>query len=189
MYKGMPSNISYTILVHAGSYNDFIAKLNKSFPSLKIRHLKRVAIHYYIFQVEDTTEKGISKKAIYDLPLMALREEFSSYIFFKSTKSYNNVLKRMCHANEDKEAAHKLTCYMLTPLEKGKILKLDDAESLEIKVVENNEEVTKTYFKEAINQPKVLANLFCISEAKVDEKQVNLLNEIKDEKWVIGICK
>lgn len=185
----MPSNISYTALVHAGSYKDFIAKLNKDFPLLKIRHAKRVAIHYYIFQLEDTTEKGISKKAIYDLPLMALREEFSGYIFFKSTKSYNNVLKRMCHADEDKEAAHKLTLYMLTPLEKGKILELGDAESLEIVVVENDKEVTKTYFKEAINQPQVFTNLFCVNEAKVDDKEINLLDKIRDEKWIIGICK
>lgn len=189
MYNAMPNNISYTALVHAGSYKDFVAKLVKDFPTLKIRHAKKVAIHYYIFQLEDTTEKGISKKAIYNLPLMALREEFSSYIFFKNTKSYNNVLKRMCNASEDKDAAYKLALYMMTPFEKGKILDLDNAESLEIVVIENSKEVSQTYFTEAIKQPKVATNLFCVNKAKVDDKLIDLLETIKGEKWIVGICK
>ena len=69
----LPALISHTVLVHAGSYNDFISKLVSKYPDQKIVFVKRVAIHYYILQLEDNSTAGIKKQELYDLPLMALR--------------------------------------------------------------------------------------------------------------------
>ena len=89
-HSNLPANISHTVLVHAGSYKNFLTQLSK-YPQLKPKFVKRVAIHYYIVQLEDSGEKGVTKQEIYSLPIMAMREEFSSYIFFKNIRSYNNV--------------------------------------------------------------------------------------------------
>ena len=89
----VPAFISHTVLIHAGSYKDFTVKLTTKYPKLAIKFVKKIAIHYFIVQLEDHNDKAISNKEIYNnLPIMALREEFSGFIFFKSTKAYNNVL-------------------------------------------------------------------------------------------------
>ena len=41
----MPANISYTLLVHAGSYKDFTKKMEREFPDLEIKATKQTAVH------------------------------------------------------------------------------------------------------------------------------------------------
>lgn len=187
----LPANISYTLLVHSGSYKDFLNKLTTKFPNLKIRYVKRVAIHYYILQVEDMTEgdKGIAKKEIYELPLMALREEFSSFIFFKSVRSYDNVLKRMCNAKENDDAAYLLMQHMMTPFEKSRELDLEDAKSLKVMTVnERNEEEHVTYCNhESIVGAEALNKLFQVSKAEVDDVEYDFIALAKDNTWRIGV--
>lgn len=184
----LPALISHTVLVHAGSYKDFISKLNSKLPELKIKFVKKVAIHYYILQLEDTSEAGIKKQAIYDLPLMALREEFSSYIFFKNTKSYNNVLKRMCNASENKNAAYLLLQHMMTPFEKSLLIELKDAKSLCIEEInESKEAQTTTYYGEALKSMEVLNKIFSLEKVLVDDEEKEFASEAKDLTWVVGI--
>lgn len=180
----IPANISHTVIVHAGSQKDFINKLTTKYPSLHILFIKKVAIHYYIIQLEDRGDTPISKKQIYELPLMALREEFSNYIFFKTVKAYNNVLKRMCNANENKDAAYELFLQMLTPFEKGMIIKLQDAEKIKYTV---NDTVNTIFSKESIKSMRTLANLFEINEIEVDGQKRDFLELIKKNKWKVGI--
>lgn len=191
MARQLPANISHTVLVHSGSYKDFLSKLTQKFPDLKIRYVKRVAIHYYILQLEDTTEgdKGISKDDIYNLPLMALREEFSSYLFFKNVRSYDNVLKRMCNAKENEDAAYTLMQHMMTPFEKSIMLDLQDAKSLKICTKnEKNEEMNITYCNhESIVGAEALNKLFQIETAEIDGVEKNFADLAKEKVWMIGI--
>lgn len=187
----VPANISHVVLVHAGSYNDFLQKLTSQYPDLKIRFVKRLAIHYYILQLEDCSEPGkeIEKEKIYKLPIMAMREEFSSYIFFKTIKAYNNVLKRMCHADDNKDASFVLSQHMMTPFEKSRILHLDKAESLTIKTLTAaNEDCITTYYKpEDINSYNTLNKLFSLDKVKVNNEDKDFTSIAKDMTWVIGI--
>ena len=179
-----PANISHTVIVHAGSYKDFIHTLTHKYPSIRVLFVKKVAIHYYILQLEDIGNKQISKKELYSLPVMALREEFSNYIFFKNVKSYNNVLKRMCNASENKDAAYELFQQMLTPFEKGKIINLQDAKKLKY----STGEVTSTIFsQESIKSMKTLAHLFELSEVELDDVKKNFVEMIKKNNWKVGI--
>lgn len=180
-----PALISHTVLVHAGSYKDFLSKLTTQYPDLHIRFVKRVAIHYYILQLEDGSKEGISKQKIYDLPIMALREEFSSYIFFKNTKSYNNVLKRMCKANEDEErACYLLTQHMMTPFEKSVLLNLEEAQS----ITYTEGDTTTTSFKhEDIVSMNMLNKLFGLEKVEVDRKEKDFVELAKTLEWKIGI--
>ena len=185
----LPACISHTVLVHAGSYKDFLKQLTTKFPDLHIKFVKRVAIHYYILQLEDHSEKGIKKQEIYDLPVMALREEFSSYTFFKNTRSYNNVLKRMCNANDNKDAAYDFLQHMMTPFEKSRILHLQDAKKLEIvEKDEANQECHVTYLShEEIVSMKVLSKIFNLSKVVVDDEEKEFNELVKDQNWIIGI--
>ena len=87
----MPANISYILLVHAGSYKDFVKKMERDFKDLEIKYTKQKAIHYYIVTVTENGKTEYKKEDIYKLPIMGMREEFSNYLFFKSIKAYNNV--------------------------------------------------------------------------------------------------
>ena len=58
----MPANISYVLLVHAGSYKDFVKKMERDFKDLEIKYTKQKAIHYYIVTV---TENGKNLVIIY----------------------------------------------------------------------------------------------------------------------------
>jgi len=184
----LPANISHTVLVHAGSYKDFLTQVAK-YPQLKLKFVKKVAIHYYIVQLEDTGEKGITKQQIYSLPIMAMREEFSSYIFFKNLKSYNNVLKRMCDANHNKDAAYDLLQHMMTPFEKSRILKLYDAKSLKIEEQKDKEVISTNYYGESLKGMDVLNKLFSLKEVVVDDIELTFNELIKNKTWVIGIHK
>lgn len=184
-----PANTSHTVLVHAGSYKDFLNKLNTNYPQLHIRFAKKIAIHYFIVQIEDVGTNEIPKQKIYELPIMALREEFSNYIFFKNVKSYNNVLKRMCNASEDPNAAYVLLQHMMTPLEKGKLLDVEKASKLEI--VEENERhetVYTTYFVQKTETMALFNKLFPASEVKIDGVEKKFVDLIKTQNWKVGIC-
>lgn len=191
MGKALPAHISHTVLVHAGSYKEFLTKLTSKYPKLIIKFVKKVAIHYYILQLEDQSEDkdGISKQEIYDLPIMALREEFSSFIFFKTIRSYNNVLKRMCHADDNKDAAYELLQHMMTPYEKSLLVDLTEAKSLELTEVNaQNEEMKVTYYtKEVINSIATLNKMFPIDKVKVNDEEKSFIDLIKSKTWIVGI--
>ena len=187
-----PAFISHTVLVHAGSYKDFMIKLTTTYPKLAIKFVKKVAIHYYVIQLEDHSDVAIKKQQIYDLPIMALREEFSGFVFFKNTKSYNNVLKRMCNAPTNEMAAYDLVQHMLTPFEKGVMLSLAEAKEIEFEIKEPYQKeamVTKISGTEQINNIQTLTKLFGVQKVKVDGVEIDLSLEVKDmlKKWTVGI--
>ena len=188
-----PAYISHTVLVHAGSYKDFIKKLTTNFPQLQIKFVKKLSVHYYILQLEDHSDglKGISKKEIYKLPLMAFREEFSSFIFFKNIKSYNNVLKRMCGAPKNKDANYDLVQHMLTPFEKSILLDLENAKKLEMEITDAMTDVKENIIinsQEEIKSMRTLSRIFSLSKVKIDEQEKDLTSIVKDKyKWTIGV--
>lgn len=185
MGKKVPALISHTVIVHAGSYKDFLSKLTTQYPDLRVRFVKRVAVHYYILQIEDASEKGIEKQKIYDLPIMALREEFSSYIFFKNIKSYNNVLKRMCNAKENEgKAPYILAQHMMTPFEKSVLLNLDEAKSI---TYTEGETTTTCFSQKDISSMNMLNKLFNLDKIKVDNKEEDFADLCKKLNWRIGI--
>ena len=182
-----PAFISHTVLVHAGSYNDFLKKLTTQFPDLQITFCKRKAIHYYILQLEDHSEKGISKKDIYTLPIMAIREEFSSYIIFKNSKGYNNVLKRMCNSDKNEDAPYELFQDLLTPFEKSALIDLEDAKKLQYDEVSEKGETMSTTIYNGINSMKTLNKLFTLNKVKVDDEEKEFTDLVKKLNWQIGI--
>ena len=184
-----PANTSHTVLVHAGSYKDFLAKITSQYPQLQLRFFKKVSIHYYIIQLEDTGKDDVPKQKIYELPIMALREEFSNYIFFKNTKTYNNVLKRMCDANHNPNATYDLLQHMMTPFEKSKILDIDRVSKLEIEEEdEKHQKTITTYYTKHMEFMNLLAKLFPASVVKTDGVEKNFAELIKPQHWKIGIC-
>lgn len=188
---GMPAFYSHIVLVHAGSYKDFMSKLTTNYPELQVRFVKKVAIHYYVLQLEDHSPEGkmVTKQQIYDLPIMALREEFSSYVFFKNTRSYNNVLKRMCNADKNENAVYDFMQHMMTPFEKSKVLDLTEAKQLKItEINEKNEESITTYYStEIINSMETLNKIFPLDKVEVDNEEKVVSELIKDKTWVVGI--
>ena len=183
----LPAYISHTVLVHAGSYKNFLSQVATKFPQLKIKFTKRIYVHYYIIQLEDTGEIEIKKKQIYSLPIMAMREEFSSYAFFKSVKNYNSVLKRMCNGDNNKNVVYDLLQHMMTPFEKSKLLKLDKAKTLTIEEETEKEILTTSYYGEALKSMEVLEKIFLLNKVKVDKHEIDFDELVKKEKWRIGI--
>lgn len=182
----LPAYISHTVLVHAGSYKNFLSQVATKFPQLKIKFTKRIYVHYYIIQLEDTGKTEIKKKQIYSLPIMAMREEFSSYIFFKQVRSYNNVLKIMCKAKENDKAAYDLLQNMLTPFEKYRLLNLEDAKELQITEFKEKDSYSTTYYGAGI-ETMAIGKLFNLDKVTVDKKEINFNDLVKDQKWFIGI--
>jgi Trp operon repressor len=179
----MPAFISYVVIVHAGSYNNFLKQLQE-IKELNVKFVKRVAIHYYIVQIEDLGKTD--KQKLYDLPIMAMREEFSSYIFFKQVRSYNNVLKIMCKAKENDKAAYDLLQNMLTPFEKYRLLNLEDAKELQITEFKEKDSYSTTYYGAGI-ETMAIGKLFNLDKVTVDKKEINFNDLVKDQKWFIGI--
>lgn len=181
----MPAFISYVVIVHAGSYQDFTKRLATDLPDLKIKFVKKVAIHYYIVQLEDQAKTD--KQKIYDLPIMAMREEFSNYIFFKQMRGYNNVLKIMCNAKENKDAAYDLLQHMLTPFEKSRMLNLREAKSIQLTEVKDKQEISSTYFGIHASCAEVLNKIFNLDKVVVDNKEIMFNQIVRDQKWCVGI--
>lgn len=187
--SSMPANISYTLLVHAGSYKDFEKKMEKNFPELEIKNVKQKAVHYYIVLITETGKIDYDKKSIYTLPIMAMREEFSNYIFVKSVKAYNNVLKLMLDGKNNKEAPYELFLEMLTPFEKYKYGKVNkDTKTISITEKEKGEEKTTTYFNSSSMYDKeTLEAVFFNNNLKTDGQDIDFISLIKKQKLVIGV--
>lgn len=188
-----PAFISYVVLVHGGSYQKFLEKLNKELPSVKIIFCKKVAVHYYILQLEDHTALPITQKQLASLPLMAFREEFSSYVIFKGMKGLKTTLSRMCEEKDEDDASVELIEKMLTPFEKGLVLDISNISTLEYQErMENNMGIATTTLKDKkdIESLNTLNKLFCLDKVKIDDKDVDLKEIVKtkfSKKWTIGV--
>lgn len=185
----MPANISYTLLVHAGSYKDFVKKMERDYPDLEIKATKQKAVHYYLVLVSENGNTDYKKEQIYKLPIMAMREEFSNYIFFKSVKAYNNVLKLMYNGKEDNNAPYNLFIDMLTPIEKYKFGEVNN----ETKSISYTEQINEkasmktSVFGEQIFNISTLANVYIGNDLIVDDKEIDFVELIKKQNLRIGI--
>lgn len=184
----MPANISYTLLVHAGSYKDFTKKIAQNFEGLDIKCVKQKAIHYYIVQITENGKAEYKKEEIYKLPIMAMKEEFSNYLFFKSIKAYNNVLKIMCDGNHNDNAPYDLYMDMLTGLEKLKLSDVNkDTKVLSFTKKEHDDEVHTMVYGANIFSASTLNNIFEVIKFKVDDKEIDLTELLKKQKLTIGV--
>lgn len=189
-----PAYISYVVLVHGGTYQQFLQKIVKDFPDLAVKFCKKIAVHYYIIQLEDHSEKPIDPKKILNLPIMAFREEFSSFLIFKGGKGLKTTLSRMCEEKEDDDASIELVEKMLTPFEKSQILNLDEASSLKFEepLQDKKDGVMTTIIKskEEIQSIKTLNKLFTLDKVTIDDEDIDLKEEVRtrfDKKWTIGV--
>lgn len=187
--KVLPSVISYTLLVHAGSYSTFKARFEKEVPNLEIVREKKKAIHYYIIQVREKKGTSTNKEDIYKLPLMSMREEFSNYLFFKSVKAYNNALKGMKKEGNEKDLPYVLYQEMITPLEKVIIGNIgDNVKSLMFKNVDSRGNVSVINIpNKDLDERSTLDLLFENDSCSIDGKDYNFKEEIKKESLKIGI--
>lgn len=174
----LPANTSHVVIVHAGSYEDFIDKLKARHPNLKMRFIKRVAIHYYIIQLEDEGYTDVKKSEIYKLPVLAMREEFSNYVFVQSEKSFRTMVKRM--AQDD---LYLFFQHLFTPFEKTHFFNFKDAK--ELKIIDGTCE--KLMYGERIQQPEVLKDIFEAVDVVLDEKPIDYKDTAKECGWVVGV--
>lgn len=187
--NNMPPVISYTLLVHAGSYKTLLKKLKDDFPELEILYTKKKAVHYYIICIRETGRQNYYKKDIYKLPLLAMREEFSNYIFFKSIKTYNNVLRIMYDGKNNKKAPYILFQDMLTPLEKYFYAQISNDTkkiSYEETSKDNNIVITSIYDKEIFSKDTA-DKIFNLEQFKVNDILCDFVDKIKTQKLRIGI--
>lgn len=189
-----PAFISYVVLVHGGTYQKFLQQIVKDFPQLRIVFCKKVAIHYYIIQLEDHSETPVTKKQIASLPIMAFREELSSFLIFKGGKGLKTTLSRMCEEKEEDDASIELVEKMLTPFEKSQILNLAEAECLEFEesLGEGNKGTQTTIIrnKEEIKSIETLNKLFSLDKVTIDNEDIDLKELVRtkcDKKWTIGV--
>jgi len=189
-----PAYISYVVLVHGGTYQKFLQQLTKDFPQLKIIFCKKIAIHYYVMQLEDHSETPLTKKQIMGLPVMAFREEFSSFLIFKGGKGLKTTLTRMCEEKDEDDASIELVEKMLTPFEKSQILNLAEATSLEYEepLKEGSKETVTTIIKnkEEIKSMQTLNKLFGLDKVTIDNEDIDLKEMVKtkfSKKWTIGV--
>ena len=184
----MPANISYTLLVHAGSYKDFMKKIERNFPDMEIKYTKQKAVHYYIVQITENGKTEYKKEDIYKLPIMGMREEFSNYLFFKSVKAYNNVLKLMLNGKENDKAPYELFVEMMTPIEKLKYGEVGkDTKSLKYTRKQGGQEVDTSIYGSHIYEAKTLGEIFEGYEIAVDDKEIDYIGLIKKQKLMIGV--
>lgn len=184
----MPANISYTLLVHAGSHKDFVKKIARDFPDLEIKYTKQKAVHYYIVQVTENGKTEYKKEDIYKLPIMGMREEFSNYLFFKSVKAYNNVLKLMLNGKENDKAPYELFVEMMTPIEKYKYGNIDsNTKSLKYTRKQGAQEVNTSIFGPHVFEAKTLSEIFEGYDITVDDKEIDYIGLIKKQSLTIGV--
>lgn len=180
----MPANFSYILLVHAGSYKDFNKKIARDFENLTITAVKQKAVHYYIVQVTENGKTEYKKDDIYKLPIMAMREEFSNYLFFKSVKAYNNVLKLMCNGKTNQNAPYDLYLDMLTGLEKLKYGNVNK-DTKELSFCNGNNKTT--VYGSTICKQETLNELFNINELQLNGETINLIDKLKEQKLIVGV--
>lgn len=182
----MPSNISYTLLIHGGSLKAFLNKMAKDYPDLQIKMMKKKAIHYYVALITENGKTEYTKDQIYKLPIMAMREEFSNYLFFKSIKAYNNVLKFMYDGKNNTNAPYDLYVDMLTGIEKYKLAKINrDIKCVSYKKEDENSLVS--VYGASIHNMDNIYKLFNADEIKLDDEEVDYALELKKQKLTIGI--
>ena len=186
----MPANFSYVVLVHGGAFKTFTETLPKHFPELHIKFVKKIAIHYYVVQLECASQKPINIKFLQELPVMAFRDEFSSYIFFKNAKAFGTTLKRMCSSKDDDGAAIELVEYMLTPWEKIKLLNIREQDDIEIKTVEDKITRYSMFSGSELFKNDSLQKVFEHSSIIVNNREKDIIKEIEGspDVWTIGIC-
>ena len=185
----VPVKISYSLLIHAGSYKNFLKKFEEQFPDMEITFVKKKATHYYVVIITDIKDNEYKKQDLYKLPIMALREEFSNYLFFKSIRTYNNVLRLMYHGKDNKEAPYNLFVDMLTPFEKYNFSEIDDTtKKVEYtNIDEKNIEVSTTIFGQSIVDKSTQIGIFNTNECIVDNINYNFIDIIKKQNLKIGI--
>ncbi len=174
----LPANTSHIVIVHAGSYNDFINKLTTKYPNLKIRFTKKVAIHYYVIQLEDEGYTETKKAEIYKLPVLAMREEFSNYVFVQNEKSLKNMVKRMA-----KDDLYLFFQHLFTPFEKTHFF--DFKEAKELKIIDGTCE--KIMYGERIQRPEVLNDIFEAVDIVLDNKEISYIDTAKECGWIVGV--
>ena len=185
----MPANISYTFIVHGGAYKEFNKIFARDFTGMQVVSVKQKAVHYYLVLVSENGNTDYKKEQIYKLPIMAMREEFSNYIFFKSVKAYNNVLKLMYNGKEDNNAPYNLFIDMLTPIEKYKFGEVNN----ETKSISYTEQVSEkasmktSVFGEQIFNISTLTNVYIGNDLTVDDKEIDFVELIKKQNLRIGI--
>lgn len=182
----MPSEISYTLLVHGGSLKSCLNKLNNDLPNLTVRGIKKRAIHYYVILVTENKDSNYKKDEIYKLPIMAMREEFSNYLFFKSVKTYNNALKFMCDGKDNEDAPYDLYTEMLTGIEKYKMADITEENKSLSYSVEDDKALVSVYGA-SMQKPDTIAKLFMASDVKVDDDEVDYNDKLKQQHLMIGI--
>jgi hypothetical protein len=186
--NAMPANLSYVLLVHAGSYKDFTKKIARDFPDLEIKADKQRATHYYVVIVTENGKTEYKKEDIYRLPIMGMREEFSNYLFFKSVKAYNNVLKLMLNGKENNNAPYDLFIEMLTPFEKYKYGKVSqETKSIKYTQKQSGQEVDTTICGAHIFNAKTLNEVFSGYDFQVDDKEIDFVELIKKQKLTVGV--
>lgn len=185
----MPKYVSHIVIVHGGSYTNFCTQLTSRFPHLQMKFIKTVQVHYYIIQLEDHSDKIISKEDIYSLPILAMREEFSNFIFFKNMKAYTNVLRRMCDSSINPGANYTLAESMMTPYEKGELIDIENAEYISIPLMMGKDKVTHHYSKAYIkpSQMEIYNQLFKSKSAIRDNEEISFAQKISGYRWTVGI--
>ena len=184
----MPANISYTFIVHGGAYKEFNKIFARDFTGMQVVSVKQKAVHYYIVLATEKGTINYKKEELYKLPIMAMKEEFSNYIFFKSIKSYNNVLKIMCNGNNNPEAPYELFCDLLTPIEKYKHSGIDNT----VKTIKYTELQGKTAVNTSVSGATIFTNatlndIFSVNEIEVDGIKISLNEKLKKQKLLVGI--
>ena len=189
-----PAFISYVVLVHGGSQKKFLERLKKECPELRIVFCKKIAIHYYVMQLEDHSATPITKKQLANLPIMAFREEFSSFLIFKGGKGLKTTLTRMCQEEDEDDASIELVEKMLTPFEKSQILNLAEAEKLEFEepIGEGKEGTITTIIKnkEELKSMQTLNKIFNLDKVTIDNEDIDLKEMVRTKftkKWTIGV--
>lgn len=185
----MPANLSYTVLVHAGSYKDFQKKVAEKFKDLEINSVKQRATHYYIVCLTENGKTEYKKEDIYKLPIMAFKEEFSSYLFFKSVKAYNNVLKFMCGGKDNENAPYDLFVEMLTGIEKYKYANItkETKDLTYITQLATSEMLTTVYSQTQIFTRDTITKVFASPTVKVEGKEIDFVSLLKKQKLLVGI--
>lgn len=92
MQKQRVETKKFVFVIHGGTYKDFLKKLDKV-DSAKITFEKTNSVHYKIVEIEAVNKTLID---FYHLPMLAVREEWSRYVFTKKIKSFKNLVKSLC---------------------------------------------------------------------------------------------
>ena len=197
--KDLPSCLSYIILSHAGSIKPLRRLIEKNLPEIRVIREKKVATHYYILHLELIANIEHAVEEIYKLPVMAVREEFTSTVLFKKVKTYNNALHMMykkqttLEKEYEENAPFLFITELLTPMEKYFLFNpTEDVKQISLKYEqiigeEKPVQVTHEYQAESFKTAEFLDKLFEVDDAIVDGDFIEVVPRIKEANWKIGI--